>query len=95
MTTRYSTANHQVSFKNILLNHILRCGREERNVHHDVRRTDRNARNVLLTALIMKGTVLYDMTPCSLVEINDVSDEITTCTFRAGECPVCILCHEV
>jgi len=35
------------------------------------------------------------MRPCSLVEITDVSDEITTCTFRAAECPVCILRHEV
>jgi hypothetical protein len=42
----------------------------------------------------MKGTVLYDMTPCSLVKFTDASDEVTSYTFRAGECPVCISHHE-
>jgi hypothetical protein len=49
---------------------------------------------VLLTALAMKGTVLYDMIPCSVVKITDISDEITATPFRTGQCPVCILQRE-
>jgi len=62
------------------------------NGQHEIRRSNLNVRSVLLTALTMKGTVLYDMTPCSLVKFTDI--EFTTCTFRAGECPVFILHHE-
>jgi hypothetical protein len=73
VTTPYSTAK-QLYFNSRLLYCFLRCGREAltseiRNGQHELGRTNLNVRNVLPTALTVKGTVLYDITPCSLVNI--------------------------
>jgi len=67
---------------------------ERRKVQHEIRRNNLNVKSVLLTVLTMKGTVLYDMTHCILVQITDVLDEIAASPFRAGEGPVCTLHHE-
>jgi hypothetical protein len=39
----------------------------------------------VLTAMIMKNFVLWDIRPCSLLKVNDVSEESVVPIFRVEE----------